>query len=76
MNDLTTGPSQFSDGKRYHDYRSFIKQRFSERVQKIAVSGDFSCPNRDGSRGVGGCTYCNNKAFSPNDKGREQSITQ
>ncbi len=35
------------------------------RVQKISVSGGFTCPNRDGSKAVGGCTYCNNESFSP-----------
>ena len=53
-------------GKRYLDYSSFIKMKFGERVQKISLDTGFSCPNRDGSKGYGGCTYCNNNTFNPN----------
>lgn len=52
-------------GKRYLDYSSFIKSTFGERVQKISLDIGFSCPNRDGSKGFGGCTYCNNNTFNP-----------
>ena len=52
-------------GKRYNDYNSFIKLHFGERVQKISLDVGFSCPNRDGSKGYGGCTYCNNNTFNP-----------
>jgi uncharacterized protein len=51
--------------KRYNDYSSYFKKRFEQRVQKIAVDAGFTCPNRDGSKGVGGCTYCNNHTFNP-----------
>jgi len=52
-------------GKRYLDYSSFIKLNFGERVQKIAIDIGFTCPNRDGTKGYGGCTYCNNNSFNP-----------
>jgi len=52
-------------GKRYLDFSSFIKLNFGERVQKISLDIGFSCPNRDGSKGFGGCTYCNNNTFNP-----------
>ena len=52
-------------GKRYLDYSSFIKLNFGERVQKISLDIGFSCPNRDGTKGFGGCTYCNNNTFNP-----------
>ncbi len=52
-------------GKRYNDYGSYIKTKFGERVQKISIDIGFSCPNRDGSKGYGGCTYCNNNTFNP-----------
>lgn len=52
-------------GKRYLDYSSFIKLNFGKRVQKISLDIGFSCPNRDGSKGFGGCTYCNNNTFNP-----------
>lgn len=43
-------------------------RRYGERVHKIAIDADFTCPNRDGSKGRGGCTFCNNVSFSPNGR--------
>jgi hypothetical protein len=63
-------------GKRYLDYSSFIKLQFGERVQKIALDIGFSCPNRDGSKGYGGCTYCNNNTFNPDYCEPEKSIKE
>lgn len=63
-------------GKRYLDYSSFIKLNFGERVQKIALDVGFTCPNRDGSKGYGGCTYCNNNSFNPGYCEPGNSITQ
>jgi radical SAM protein (TIGR01212 family) len=63
-------------GKRYLDYSSFIKLNFGERVQKIALDIGFSCPNRDGSKGYGGCTYCNNATFNPDYCEPTKSIPQ
>ena len=62
-------------GKRYLDYASFIKFTFGERVQKISLDIGFSCPNRDGSKGFGGCTYCNNDTFNPDYCEPTKSIT-
>ncbi|NRD24670.1 TIGR01212 family radical SAM protein [Winogradskyella litoriviva] len=67
---------RFSNNKRYNDYSSFIKRRFSERVQKISLDTGFTCPNRDGTKGRGGCTYCNNNSFNPNYCKPDKSITQ
>ena len=67
---------QFSNNKRYNDYSSFIKRRFHRRVQKISLDTGFTCPNRDGTKGVGGCTYCNNNSFNPDYCGPDRSITQ
>jgi len=53
-----------------------LKTEFSERVQKISINAGFTCPNRDGSRGLGGCTYCNNQTFSPEYCTPTKSITQ
>ena len=63
-------------GKRYLDYTSFIKLKFGERVQKISLDIGFSCPNRDGSKGFGGCTYCNNNTFNPDYCEPTKSIKQ
>lgn len=43
-------------------------RRYGERVHKIALDVGFTCPNRDGSKGTGGCTFCNNASFSPNGR--------
>lgn len=51
--------------KRYLDYSSYIKQRFGKRVQKISINAGFTCPNLDGTKSRGGCTYCNNNTFNP-----------
>lgn len=51
--------------KRYNDYSAWFRQRFEGRVQKISLDAGFTCPNRDGQRGTGGCTYCNNRSFNP-----------
>ncbi len=50
----------------YRDYASYLAQRFPGRkMQKITINAGFSCPNRDGTIGRGGCIYCNNASFSP-----------
>ena len=53
-------------------YGSYLRRRFGCRVSKVNVDGGFTCPNRDGSRGTGGCIYCDNSSFSP--KGTEAVI--
>lgn len=67
---------QFNNNKRYNDFSSFIKKQFSERVQKISLDTGFTCPNRDGTKGTGGCTYCNNNTFNPYYCKPDKSITQ
>lgn len=62
--------------KRYNDYSSYLKNIFPEKVQKISINAGFSCPNRDGKVGVGGCTYCNNQTFNPEYCQPDKSITQ
>ncbi len=51
--------------QRYTDLSAFLAKRFAGKVQKISVDGGFTCPNRDGSIGRGGCAYCNNSTFNP-----------
>lgn len=62
--------------KPYNDYSTFIKKKFGERVQKISLDTGFTCPNRDGTKGFGGCTYCNNNTFNPYYCKPSKSITQ
>ncbi|PIV24493.1 MAG: TIGR01212 family radical SAM protein [Hydrogenophilales bacterium CG03_land_8_20_14_0_80_62_28] len=48
-----------------HTFGQWLLARYGQRVHKIALDAGFTCPNRDGSKGVGGCTFCNNASFSP-----------
>ncbi len=48
-----------------NSYGNYLRRRFGVRVSKVNVDAGFTCPNRDGSKGVGGCIYCNNVSFSP-----------
>lgn len=60
----------------YNDYSTYIKNLFGCKVQKISVNAAFTCPNRDGKLGRGGCTYCNNRTFNPEYCDTGKSITQ
>ena len=60
----------------YNDFSQFLKQHFPFKVQKISLNAGFTCPNRDGNKGKGGCTYCNNQTFNPDYCKTEKSITQ
>lgn len=62
--------------KHYTDYASVLHNLFPERIQKILVNAGFTCPNRDGSKGTGGCTYCNNQSFSPEYCQSNKTVTQ
>lgn len=55
----------FSEGKRYKSFVGYYRRRYGERLQKLVLDAGFSCPNRDGTVGRGGCTYCDNAAFHP-----------
>jgi radical SAM protein (TIGR01212 family) len=52
-------------GLRYYSYNDFLRQRFGVRVQKVSVDAGFTCPNVDGTVAKGGCTFCDNRSFSP-----------
>lgn len=51
--------------KPYRDFSDFLAEHFSGKIQKISINAGFTCPNRDGTVGRGGCTYCNNQTFNP-----------
>lgn len=61
---------------RYNDFAGFLSSIFPYKVQKISVNAGFTCPNRDGSKGYGGCTYCNNQTFNPEYCRTEKSVTE
>jgi radical SAM protein (TIGR01212 family) len=51
--------------RRLNAYSDYFKRRFGGRIQKITLNAGFTCPNRDGTCGTGGCTFCDNRAFNP-----------
>ena len=53
------------EGKRYNSTAGIIRKEYGERLQKLVLDAGFTCPNRDGTLGTGGCTYCDNAAFHP-----------
>ena len=53
------------NSNRYKSFTSFIRNKFGGRVQKVCINAGFTCPNKDGAKGTGGCTYCNNNTFNP-----------
>lgn len=62
--------------RRFNAYSNYFKKQFGQRIQKLSVNAGFTCPNRDGKVARGGCTYCNNDAFSPSYCVAESSVTE
>lgn len=62
--------------KPYKEFGDFLKGIFSGKVQKISINAGFTCPNRDGRKGWGGCTYCNNQTFSPEYCHTEKTVSE
>ena len=60
----------------FRSYAEWFREQFGGRVQKLSVDAGFSCPNRDGTLGVGGCTFCINGAFTPSYCQAQKSITR
>ncbi len=60
----------------YNDFSSFLRKYFDCKVQKISLNAGFTCPNRDGVKGKGGCTYCNNQTFNPEYCKTEKSVKE
>ena len=59
MNTIADNPFEFSDdNKRYHTYNYYLRRRFGRKVMKIPLNVDLGCPNRDGTKGTGGCKFC------------------
>jgi hypothetical protein len=61
---------------RYTDYTSLLREQLNGRIQKISINAGFTCPNRDGTLGFGGCTYCNNQSFNPDYCKPSKSVTE
>src|SRR5688572_5725099 len=74
-----TNPQLFdwqAAGLRYHSYRHFLTGKFgASRVQKVSLDAGFTCPNVDGTVATGGCTFCDNRSFSPSRRGRLTAVS-
>lgn len=66
----------WGDSRPFNSYAGYFRRMFGGRVQKVAVNAGFTCPNRDGTVGTGGCTFCNNGAFTPSYCLPAKSVTQ
>ncbi|MBR0462309.1 MAG: TIGR01212 family radical SAM protein [Erysipelotrichaceae bacterium] len=65
------------DNKRYHTFNYYLKNRYDAKVAKVMIDGHFTCPNRDGSKGYGGCIFCSGKGSGDaNTSIREDILTQ
>ena len=60
----------------YHDFGTWIRNQLPFRVQKISIDACFTCPNRDGRIGIGGCIFCDNKSFNPSYCSHKKSVTE
>jgi uncharacterized protein len=67
---------QWGDNRRINTASNFLKKNFGMRIQKVSIDAGFTCPNRDGTLGRGGCAYCNNDAFNPSYCSASKPIKQ
>lgn len=66
-----------NERKGYNNYGTFLRKKYNgKKVYKVIVDANFSCPNRDGSKGFGGCTYCNTDSFTPELSRKLPSIAE
>lgn len=66
----------WGNGRRFNAAANYMKKQFGVRIQKLTIDAGFSCPNRDGTKGIGGCHFCNNDAFNPGYCTSDKSIRQ
>jgi radical SAM protein (TIGR01212 family) len=77
MNDIMRAePYPWGHNRRFNDLGSHYRKLFGSRVQKLSIDAGFTCPNRDGSKGTGGCTFCDNRSFSPGYCSSELSVSE
>lgn len=75
---VTTAPPPYpwQSSRPYNAGSDYIRRTFGQRVQKVSIDAGFTCPNRDGTKGYGGCTFCNNDSFNPSYCQPNKSIRQ
>lgn len=71
-----TMPELFPEGKRYNTFVGYYRRLYGERLQKLVIDAGFTCPNRDGTVGRGGCSFCDNAAFHPSYSTSGKSIAE
>lgn len=64
VNKISTGYI-WGHKRRFNSFTDYFRKVYGSRMQKVSIDAGFTCPNRDGSKGTDGCTFCNNKAFNP-----------
>ncbi len=64
----------WGSNRRFHSWSEVVRKRFGTRLQKLTINAGFTCPNRDGTVGTGGCTFCNNEGFNPSYCNPEKPI--
>ena len=69
----TISPPWRNAGLRYYAYNFFLRNKFGGRVQKVSIDAGFTCPNVDGTVAKGGCTFCDNRSFSPSRRSPRMS---
>ena len=69
-------PELFPEGKRYNTFVGYYRRQYGERLQKLVIDAGFTCPNRDGTVGRGGCSFCDNAAFHPSYSTSGKSIAE
>jgi radical SAM protein (TIGR01212 family) len=69
-------PDFWRNKKRYYDFKSFLWNRFGCSVYKLQIDAGFTCPNRDGSLGTGGCAYCDGRGSALRQKGSLPSVSE
>ena len=74
-NDKKSLPAWRKAGHRFYSYNYFLRQRYGFRVQKVSIDAGFTCPNVDGTVTTGGCTFCDNRSFSPSRRVPRVGVT-
>lgn len=67
---------QWGTKRRFNAYADYFRKQFGERLQKVTIDAGFTCPNRDGTAGYGGCTFCDNRAFNPSYNKADKPVKQ
>ena len=62
--------------RRFNAFPDYFRKLYGSRIQKVSIDAGFTCPNRDGLKGTGGCTYCSNRAFNPSYCLPEKTVKQ